>query len=109
MILRQHREKNKDPLDPSVCPNFVFIYLYEKSFPLQQLRDTSTARDEAKLEMERLNEGIRQSRVTHDDCVRQQHAREQELADLVRTLDEREIEYQETRKVGTPWVLIDKT
>ncbi|XP_053381516.1 centriolin-like isoform X4 [Mercenaria mercenaria] len=64
----------------------------------QQLRDTSLQRDEAKLEMERLNEGIRQSRITHDDCIRQQRQREEELQDLIRTMDEREIEYQETRK-----------
>ena len=56
-------------------------------------------RDEAKLEMERLNEAIRQSRITHDDCLRQQLQREEELQDLIRTMDEREIEYQETRKV----------
>jgi hypothetical protein len=49
--------------------------------------------------MERLNEGIRQSRITHDDCIRQQRQREEELQDLIRTMDEREIEYQETRKV----------
>ena len=56
-------------------------------------------RDESKLEMERLNEAIRQSRITHDDCLRQQLQREEELQDLIRTMDEREIEYQETRKV----------
>lgn len=49
--------------------------------------------------MERINEGIRQSRITHDDCLRQQRQREEELQDLIRTMDEREIEYQETRKV----------
>ena len=49
--------------------------------------------------MERLNEAIRQSRITHDDCLRQQLQREEELQDLIRTMDEREIEYQETRKV----------
>ncbi|KAL4219131.1 hypothetical protein ACF0H5_021713 [Mactra antiquata] len=64
----------------------------------QQLRDTSVLRDEAKLELERLNEGIRQSRITHDDCIRQQRQREEELQDLIRTMDEREIEYQDTRK-----------
>ena len=49
--------------------------------------------------MERLNEGIRQSRSTHEDCLRQQRQREEELQDLIRTMDEREVEYQETRKV----------
>lgn len=71
----------------------------------QQLRDTSLQRDEAKLEMERLNEGIRQSRITHDDCLRQQRQREEELQDLIRTMDEREIEYQETRKVESDWTI----
>ena len=67
---------------------------------LQELRDTNVQRDEGKLEIERLNEAIRQSRMTHDDCLRQQRQREEELQDLIRTMDEREIEYQETRKVG---------
>ena len=75
----------------------------------QQLRDTTLQRDEAKLEMERLNEGIRQSRSSHEDCLRQQRQREEELQDLIRTMDEREIEYQETRKVKSFEPLHKKT
>lgn len=57
-------------------------------------------RDEAKLEYERLNEGIRQSRLAHDDYLRQEKSKQLELQDLLKNVNNKQLEYQETKMVG---------
>ncbi|KAL3870359.1 hypothetical protein ACJMK2_038429 [Sinanodonta woodiana] len=64
----------------------------------QTLRETHQQRDEAKLEIDRLNEGIRQSRSTYEESLHQQRAKEQELQDLIRTVEQKDVEYQEARQ-----------
>ena len=69
----------------------------------QDLKDTYHRRDEAKLEYERLNEAIRQSRLAHDDYMRQEKSKQSELQDLLKNVNERSIEYQEAKMVRVTW------
>uniref|UniRef100_K1Q2Y9 Paramyosin n=1 Tax=Magallana gigas TaxID=29159 RepID=K1Q2Y9_MAGGI len=63
----------------------------------QDLKDIYLKRDEAKLEYERLNEGIRQSRVAHDDYMRQEKTKQSELQELLKNVNDKSIEYQEAK------------
>ncbi|XP_061184132.1 centriolin-like [Saccostrea echinata] len=63
----------------------------------QDLKDIYLKRDEAKLEYERLNEGIRQSRVAHDDYMRQEKVKQSELQELLKNVNDKSIEYQEAK------------
>lgn len=65
----------------------------------QDLKDIYLKRDEAKLEYERLNEGIRQSRVAHDDYMRQEKTKQSELQELLKNVNDKSIEYQEAKMV----------
>lgn len=65
-------------------------------------------RDEAKLEYERLNEGIRQSRLAHDDYLRQEKSKQLELQDLLKNVNNKQLEYQETKMVGLVWYINTK-
>lgn len=56
-------------------------------------------RDEAKLEYERLNEGIRQSRLSHDDHLRQEKSKQLELQDILKNVNNKQLEYQEAKMV----------
>lgn len=58
-------------------------------------------RDEAKLEYERLNEGIRQSRIAHDDYMRQEKTKQSELQELLKNVNDKSIEYQEAKMVSS--------
>ncbi|XP_078324889.1 uncharacterized protein LOC111125942 isoform X3 [Crassostrea virginica] len=63
----------------------------------QDLKDIYMKRDEAKLEYERLNEGIRQSRIAHDDYMRQEKTKQSELQELLKNVNDKSIEYQEAK------------
>ncbi|XP_056011092.1 centriolin-like isoform X6 [Ostrea edulis] len=63
----------------------------------QDLKDIYLKRDEAKLEYERLNEGIRQSRIAHDDYMRQEKVKQSELQELLKNVNDKSIEYQEAK------------
>ena len=66
----------------------------------QDLKDVYMKRDEAKLEYERLNEGIRQSRIAHDDYMRQEKTKQSELQELLKNVNDKSIEYQEAKMVS---------
>ena len=67
----------------------------------QDLKDIYMKRDEAKLEYERLNEGIRQSRIAHDDYMRQEKTKQSELQELLKNVNDKSIEYQEAKMVSS--------
>lgn len=69
----------------------------------QDLKEIYLKRDEAKLEYERLNEGIRQSRVAHDDYMRQEKTKQSELQELLKNVNDKSIEYQEAKMVNTKY------
>ena len=63
----------------------------------QDLKDTYIKRDESKLEYERLNEGIRQSRLAHDDYLHQEKSKQLELQDLLKNVNDKQLQYQESK------------
>jgi len=65
----------------------------------QDLKDTYIKRDESKLEYERLNEGIRQSRLAHDDYLHQEKSKQLELQDLLKNVNDKQLQYQESKMV----------
>lgn len=53
-----------------------------------------------KFEIERLNEAIRQSRISQEECSNQQLDRQQDMEELIFSIEQKEKEYDETRKVS---------
>ena len=64
------------------------------------MRETILQRDDAKMEMERMNETIRTSRVSYEDYMRQERQKHEELQDLLKSVATKEFEYQEARMVS---------
>lgn len=76
------------------------MYVLTLFFSCKDVRSTTHQRDEAKQEIDRLNEQIRQSKISFEDNSRQETMKYKELQDLTRSLAEREMEQQEARMVS---------
>ncbi|XP_071115643.1 centriolin-like [Haliotis cracherodii] len=64
----------------------------------QNLREAHSQRDEAKVEIERLNEAIRTTRFAHEEALRQEKSKQAELQDLLHTYEHHDVEYQTARQ-----------
>ena len=66
----------------------------------QDIRAEQQKRDTAHTEAQRLADAIRQSNAAYEEALRQERAKEEELHDLVRGIEDREREHDDARKVG---------
>ena len=89
--------------------NLFQVFGLTITFCLQDVRTTHHQREEARLEVDRLNEQIRQSSVSAEENSRQEKTKYQELQDLMRSLVEREKEHQEARLVSAVNIIIMDT
>ncbi|XP_067662812.1 centriolin-like [Haliotis asinina] len=64
----------------------------------QNLREAHSQRDEAKVEIERLNEAIRTTRFSHEEALRQEKSKQVELQDLLHTYEHHDLEIQTARQ-----------
>nr|KAG5703045.1 hypothetical protein BaRGS_016206 [Batillaria attramentaria] len=64
----------------------------------QDLRSEQQKRDDAHVEAQRLGDVIRQSSAAYEEAARQERAKQDELQDLIRSIEDREREHEDARK-----------
>ena len=65
----------------------------------QDIRAEQQKRDAAHTEAQRLTDAIRHSNSAYEEALRQERAKQEELHDLVRGIEDREREHDDARKV----------